>query len=269
MSYLEQLRRDAEKGREEKAAREAEEQRRKAVYLEELRPRLLAIHHFLLDLISQLRDAQWSVELQYRVPAIGVVPLLQTSYRVNVDSTDNPREIMLSTLCGAAEPGRYAIEPQQEAELRAFLGSHRVKCEMWPDRSPRGRRVLICETRLALTSTVFFRADVENSRLAVETRDFASPGIEEYHFPVAQPIDEQWLDQLAGFLLRKSAVLRTLPQPAARGLSAAEREALERRLLEARLRDEAARQRDNELAPPPPEPRLRDRLRGMFRRPRE
>lgn len=269
MSYLEQLRRDAEKGREEKAFREAEERRRRAVYHEELRPRLLAIHQFLIDLIRQLEDAQWRVELQYQVPAIGGVSLLQSGYRVNVDSTENPREIMLSASCTSAEPGRYAIGPQQEAELRAFLGSHRVKCEMWPDRLPKGQRVLICETRLALTSTVFFRADVENARIVVETRDFAAPGIEEYFFSVPHPVDEQWLDDLAGFLLRKSATLRTLPQPPARGLTAAEREALEQRLVEARLRDEAARQRERELDAPTPEPRLRDRLRAMIRRPRD
>ena len=269
MSYLEQLRRDAEKGREEKAAREAEEQRRKAIYQEELRPRVLAIHQFLIDLIKQLEDARWRVELHYQVPAIGAVPLLQSGYRVNVDSTENPREITLSALCTADEPARYAIAPEQEAELRAFLGAHRVRCEMWPDRQPKGRRVLICEVRLALTSTVFFRADVENARIVVETRDFSAPGTDEYAFPVSQPLDEPWLDDLAGFLLRKSATLRTLPQPPARGLSADEREALERRLIEARLRDEAARQRELEPASRAPEPSLGERLRSMIRRVRE
>ena len=236
MSYLEQLKRDAERGREQRNAREAAEQRLEGIYREQIGPRLLAIHQFLFDLTAQLEDAGWQIDVDYRFPGVGQVVLHQSSYRLNIDSTEKPQEVVFSVQSIAPTPRRYACDPDREADLRHFLSLQRVKHAMWTDRQAQGKRVTIVEARLSVTSVIRFRADIPNEAIELETLDFSAPGVERWRFGADEKMDSAWLDNLAGFLLHKTTVLTPRPEP--RGLSDLEREKLQARLEDARRRQE-------------------------------
>lgn len=265
MSYLDQLRRDAERARQEKAEREAGELALQAIYSDEICPRLLAIHQFLFDFTAQIREAEWEVEVGFPFPGIGRVPLFHHDYRVHIDSTQNPREVSLVIFSRASAVRRYECSPDSEPGLRAFLGSHRVKCETWVDRLPGGKRTVMCEAHLAVASVVRFMADIPRSALVVEASDFNAPGMEMWQFGVSEPLDSAWLDNLAGFLLRKSSELVVRPEP--RSLTDAERAVLKEKLDAAMTRQSAleAVEPDIQRVPNNVLDRLRDTLRNLRR----
>lgn len=264
MGYLDELRREAEKAREEKARKAEEEARLEDLYRNEIRPRLLAIHQFLLSLVVELRDAELTVSSTFRIPAIGDVELFQTDYRILIDSTENPREVMLSGTCRAEGMRRYVFDPLRESELRSFLTSHRCKATFLSERSPRGQTVHFCDSSLTLTWRLVFRAEVPSASVLLEASDFWTQGVEVWLMHPDALEESVWLDNLAGFLLRKSPT--PVPVPAPRRLSERERSALEQHLGEARARQEAADADGTQLQPEPePDPadlvgRIRQRV---------
>jgi hypothetical protein len=237
MGYIDEVRREAERVREEKSRKAAEESRLESIYRDEVRPRMLAIHQFLLSLVGELRDAEFSIVSNFKVPGIGDVELSQADYRLLIDSTTSPREITLSATCRAENTRRYVFDPLREAELRNFLASHRCKGEFMSERSLRGPTLHFCESSLLLTWKLTFRAEVANSSILLEASDFWTQGVDVWLMRPDASEEPLWLDNLAGFILRKS--LTPVPISAPRLLSEVERSALKQRLDEVRVRQEA------------------------------
>ena len=260
MSYLEDLRQEAERSRAEKAARQALEEQREAIYREKICPRLLMIHQFLFDISAQMEELSQRIEASFEFPGIGRLSLTQDRYLLNIDSSERPSEITLTIHCGTPEERRYEVEPEKEAELRLLLNAHHIKFTMWPERLPRGRRVVVCESRMGAACRIRFLADIQNASINIELLNFQRPGEEFLRIGMDVDINTTWLDNLAGFLLQKRETL--LPRPEPRQLSENERVALFRKLEEAIARQTVD---DPPSAPAPPKRNgLFERVRGSL-----
>ncbi len=211
MSLLDDLKRQAEE-LHNSTDRQTEESRRDVLYQERLRPRMRAIFRYLMELTEQLKVVDPDVRHTYRLPGIGeATDLKQGGYVLNADSTEQTKTIRLRFQCVAKQEGSYAIRPKVKAdETRDFLESQSMRYAEWPIRD-NTQQIIGLNFQLQITVNIgfIFQADPEQGVIRMITSNFNEFGAEQR---VVKPerIDEQWLDKLGHYLLRKDQGLYKL-----------------------------------------------------------
>lgn len=231
MGYLDDLRREAELARQAEEESYREQRAREAAYDRDVRPLMIEALHFVRELSSHLAAAPNSARMDFEFPVIGRVRALALgNHRVHVDNADNPRRVRLSFEARADDSVRFPLERKDAAELVEFLHGQHAYHSTVPYQGV-GRDQVLLTADLGVRTTVQIVADAERQRILVETTNFRKPGHEEYAFTPDVAATGEWRDRLAGFIFGKVDTL----QPR-RELSEAERDALARRLQEARER---------------------------------
>lgn len=236
MSLLDDLKREAEQQKAAQSA-DAEEARREACYQQRLKPAMLAILHYLSELSDQLKVVDPDVRVDYTLPGFGLVRgLRQDGYVVNADSTENTRTIRLRLQCVDEREREYAVKPKSTAdETRDFLENQRMRYAEWPIRDPQ-QGVIGLNFQLAVKVDInfIFKADPEQGAIQLLIANFTDFKVEK---SVVQPerINEEWLDNLGNYLLRRRKNLYELE------ITDADKAAIRLRL------EEAQRQREAEL----------------------
>jgi len=208
MSFLDDLKKDAEQ-----AVRDGDASREKhadlqAIYRDQLRPSMLAIHRYLLDLVQQLETVSWKVEGDFVFPGIGRVKGLdQQDYRVNMDSTESPMQINLSFVCRAKDEQKYSCSPEDSTAMQHFLLAQKVQAVTWPQRRPGGKHYIICEARLSVFCNLRFDVNIEKSSIELELTNFREALTESLSFGKETVSDEAWLNSVGGYILRKIETL--------------------------------------------------------------
>ena len=232
MSFLDDLKNDAEQARKAKAAREAEEARLQSIYQDNICPRMMAIAQYLLDLAEQLETVEWQVQTEFRFPGLGLVEdLHQREYKVHVDSSDAPTLIDFSFLNESSQEDKYALEQEEADQLQKFLLSQQVRSVTWPKREP-GKQLIICETRLAAKTILNFKANVEDSCIDLSIYNHLNDDVQQMKIAHSANIDNDWLDNLGGFVLRKTDTLIKK-----RTMNDTERLELQQHLVDAKIQE--------------------------------
>lgn len=211
MSLLDELKKQAEQINQTDQ-QDAEEARREARYQEKLRPGLKAILSYLEDLTEQLKVVDPDVRHDYSLPGIGVLKgLRQGDYIVKADTKDQIKVIRLKFKCVADNEQEFAVKPKSQAnETRDFLESQNMRYTEWPIRDSSQQIVgSNFQLQFSIEINFIFQADLEMGALKVITTNFNDFGVDRN---LVQPerVNDQWLDHLGNYLLRKNDNLYSL-----------------------------------------------------------
>ncbi|WP_054775050.1 hypothetical protein, partial [Methylogaea oryzae] len=228
------LKKQADQARLAKEAEAARLAKLEEIYRNELCPRLLAIHGYLFDLVEQLKSLEWSVETEYEFPGIGKVGgLAQENYRVHIDSMDHPKRVVLTFTCRAQEERRYAVETAKADDTHKFFISQQIKHLDWPSRTVAGQvKETIFQARLQVQVAIICQADIAKSKIVVGVTNMEGISTQRHEYKYTE-IDEDWLDRLGNYILRKLDTIGKVY------MTEAERQALREHLARERERLQA------------------------------
>lgn len=211
MSLLDELKLQAEQlqGRDDQRALEA---RREVLYQESLKPSLHSILNYLIDLTEQLNIVDPEIMHAYSLPGIGDIPKLrQGGYVLKADSTDQTRQIRLRFHCVADDEREFAVRPKkQAAETREFLESQKMRYAEWPIRDSQQQIVGInFQLRIQVEVNFLFQVDLEQAGIKMVTANFHQFEVER-NLIKPERINDQWLDHLGNYILRRHEKLHNL-----------------------------------------------------------
>ncbi|WP_045226112.1 hypothetical protein [Methyloterricola oryzae] len=257
MGILDEIKKEAERLRKAQEAEDALRSVQERNDAQGLRERMVRIQRYLFELVDHLEVVGWPVDAVYSVPGVGDVSFSQGNYRIFVDNASDPKKISLRFDCLTAESRHYSVTPRALADdFRKFLRSEQVAFSESPIRSGAEVEGALFECRLRVLVSLLFETQEESFEVGVTTHNFEGLVDVKLHFPY-QKIDEDWLDQLGHYVLRKDRRLSTLEIPDD-----------VRRQLRQRL-EEDNRRRQAEQAEPRKEAGFFARLGSLLRRPAE
>jgi hypothetical protein len=211
MALLDDLKRKAQQVTEADSENQ-ERIRREALYEERFKQPMLSILRYLSELTEQLKILDYEVTQDYTLPGIGIVPgLRHDGYVVNADSSDSPKSVRLRFNCTADHETEYAVTPKPKAdETRAFLEGQKMRYSEWPIRDYSQRIVgLNFQLKPEVKVNLFFQVDLDLGSIKMYISNFQGFKLDK---TLVKPemVNEDWLDNLGNFLLRKRAVLYNL-----------------------------------------------------------
>jgi len=212
MGILEDLKREANNSCAERERALLRRKELENIYLESIRPSMFRIHNYLRELVEQLGLVSWHVTMGFDFPGIGRVDhLSQKNYRNTIDSRNEPKLINLSFECVAHEENVYSVMPKSSGdEACQFLATQKVLFTDWAIRDVHQEVVgtfIKCKLRVRVGIT--FNADIGNQGIRVILYNFEGQGEKSFlsHY---YSIDDQWLDKLGRYILRKDDSFRML-----------------------------------------------------------
>lgn len=236
MSLLDDLKQQADRLQQDEDQATAEA-RRQAVYQEKIRPRMHAILNYLGELIEQLKIVDLDVRHDYTLPGIGCIQgLRQGGYVLNADSTDETKLIRLKFYCTAENEQEFAIKPKAKAkETIDFLESQSMRYAEWPIRDSGQIVGINLQLQIKVNINFIFQVDEERGYIKMVSSNFADFEVER-NMVRPESINEEWLDNLGNYILRKNNKLQTLEIDEAKKDSIRQRLEEEKRLREEELR---------------------------------
>jgi hypothetical protein len=209
MGILDELKQKADKARLEKEREEARLADLERAYREGIRPAMLKIHHFLLELTGLLTEP---VLASFEFPGIGRVDRLeQKNYSILIDSQRDPKLITLRFDCVARDERRYSVSPKSAAdEACQFLTENKVMYSDWALRDA-NRQVsgLMIQCKLRVPVELAFEADIGRGGIRVMSHNYGGAAEKDF-LARYDDIDAEWLDKLGYYILRQDDSLGTL-----------------------------------------------------------
>lgn len=256
MDILGELRAKAEQEQQRLGEEQARQERLEQKYKQQIRPALLSIMKYLDELVSHITFVGQDIPHRFDVPGYGLLTNLEMrDHAVNADSRATIAKVRYSYRCVSRAPVTFRVSSKEDGvTCRDWLGSLQQKYIDWPLRNARDDIIgMNFEVEFAIPVSVQFRADRENGRILVAYTNFNGIGTE--RFPVSpERVDQDWLNELGAFLLKRNEDLVKLPveeDHRSRIQSLVKQEAMARdlELLEAerRERDEKERRRADSL----------------------
>lgn len=208
MGLLDDLKREADEARLAKQTEAARQAELEKIFRSDIAPRLIDIHRYLVEMLRHLEEVKWIVTVEYDIPGLGRTDdFRQGDYRLYIDRHETPKKVTLQCVRTVPSEQKYTVQPDKAEELRHFLNAHRMMFSDWPLRDAYGQiNAMVFQTQLRVLATLSFEADIEASRIRVFSHNFESLNHREYYFGCAA-IDENWLDDLGHYLLRKRGFL--------------------------------------------------------------
>ncbi len=206
MGILEDLKKEADNSRLEREQAELRQQDLERIYREGICPSMMRIHNYLFELVEQLGLVNWPVEVSFDFPGIGRIDnLAQTNYRLRIDSHKEPKLINLSFECAAPEEKSYSVMPKSVGDDACqFLSTQKVMFSDWAIKDANQEIIgIVIKCKLRVWVGLAFQADIANEGIRVVSYNFEGRG-ESSFLASHQSIDEQWLDRLGQYVLRKN-----------------------------------------------------------------
>ena len=204
MGILDELKREAEQARKAREEAEARQNDRGLNWEAQASECMLKIHRYLLELVEHIKQVDWEILTSYKLPAIGQIDKLkQGNYLILIDHAVHPRKIALRFECSWPEERKFPITPKEAAEeFCQFLFEQQVRFVDWPLRDRHHEITgLMIQAKLRILVSFLFEVD-KDACIRLTTHNFE--GIEQRSFKIPfEQVDEQWLDGLGRFLLRK------------------------------------------------------------------
>ncbi|MBF0219359.1 MAG: hypothetical protein HQL49_07505 [Gammaproteobacteria bacterium] len=233
--------------------RMADRQRLAAIearYQTQLKPIMQRIYRYFSDLQQQMVAAHLEITTDYLLPGLGkLTGLSQSLFKINVDSSENLRELTLQFSAGYGDSRLFTLHSATAAEeARSFFDKYRIRYVDWALRDEKNPDQIIgakIEAHILLPMVFQFNADVENGLIRLSLLNFNHLGVRRLSY-TPEKINDNWLDELGYFLLRKRATLhsREISEESREVLRESvrrEQEQREREVQEAIAREEANR----------------------------
>jgi hypothetical protein len=208
VGLLDDLKREADKAREARDAEEARRLERERIYRSAIVPGLASIYRYLMEIIEHLKEVKWIVNAVYDIPGLGVIDTFrQEDYRIFIDSHETPKKINFFCTCNVPEERKYQVSTDKIEDARQFLTVNNIIFSDWPLRSGGGQiTTMVVQAKLRIRVGLLVEADIDSSRIRVLSHNLEGLAHREYFFGPSA-IDEDWLDDLGHYLLRKKPFL--------------------------------------------------------------
>lgn len=195
-----------------------------------------AILNYLRELTEQLKIVDPDVRHDYTLPGIGCIQgLRQGGYVVNADSTDETKIIRLKFNCIAKNEQEFSVKPKAKAkETMDFLESQSMRYSEWPIRENAQIVGINFQLQIKVDINFIFQVDEEHGYIKMISSNFADFEVER-NLIWPESIDEEWLDNLGNYILRKNNNLQALE------IDEAKKDSIRQKL------DEEKRMREEEL----------------------
>lgn len=210
MGILDDIKKEAERLRHLQEAEDELKTAQERSALVALRDRMVRIHRYLFELVDQLDVVGWEVSASYSVPGVGEVEFTQGNYRIYIDNVNDPKRISLRFDCSVSDSQHYPVKPRAIAdEFRKFLRSEQVPFTELPIRNGAEVEGATFECRLRVLVSLLFETQESDFTVQVSTHNFEGLADERLQFHY-QKIDDDWLDKLGHYVLRKDRRLSAL-----------------------------------------------------------
>jgi len=231
MDILDELRAKSERQQQKLGAEQARHEQVEQRYQNEILPAMRAIRRYLGELANHLKFVGQEIPFQFNIPGYGPVTDLELrDHGVQIDSSERMTRLFYGYRCASREPLLFRVIPKQAAEeCRNWLSELRQKSTEWPVRNGRGEIIgFNFEVELVVPVVFHFIADIESGRIRINYTNFRELGTSVLTVPASE-VDQDWLNKLGAFLLKRSEDLVLLP------VEEEQRAALRRRLTQEAL----------------------------------
>ncbi len=212
MGVIEDLKREAERRKQELSEEEACKVRKDAAYKNEIRPAMQAVFRYLNEMTEHLNFLKPEVGIRYTLPGYGEVGnLVQEDYRMAVDSTGQPKFIKLWFTCRSPDDLVFTVTPRSTAlDSRRFLQDLRMEFSEWPLRDAFNNVIgLGFEVRFTIPVVFLFQADIENEVITMQVANFEGfKTLRDSFRPIE--VNDELLEDIGNYILGRSANLRAL-----------------------------------------------------------
>lgn len=261
MGLLDELKQEAERVRAKGEEDRSSQAQREAYYRQEIKPALLRVLDYLVELLEQLEVIAPEIHGEFQLPGYRhPIRARQSLPALILDSRDNIQHTGLS-LKYTVDDLEFTVSPRDKAEeTRAFLNDTRQTFSDWPMRSVEGEIVglTFALARLQIPAFLEISADIDRHRIR-----FASSNIRDFQQQVdylsPSAIDADWLDRLGRYLLGQG------PSPVRLELPEAERAELQRKVAQEKARrEQELAEAEQRLQAEEEEARLSNRVRRLM-----
>jgi len=234
MGILDDLKKEAGRLQDEQDTEQGNEARQDQLYHEKAKPLMKRIAAYLCEMTEQLKVVKLPIPVAYDVPGIGLIKdLHQDNYRVYLDSREMPRKIAFQFACTSGSVNKYTVTPMAAAdEARQFMNKQQIHYSEWGVRDNQDKLIgASYECQMQIQVKLVFTLDMENERLVVTSINRHGLTIKHTNFGF-NSINDEWMDELGHYILRKSEHLGVLDIPETT------RQELQKKLKEEQLRRE-------------------------------
>ena len=206
MSLLDDLKEQAKRIKDEAAALEERKQRQRVDALDKITPALVEIHRYLKELAEQLNVIKPQIRVNFPVREVGeLTDLEQGNYR---EVREGDREQTSSVTFAFTLEGRrhYRFDVSVPGNVDQWLNNLKneglkIDHAQVLDESSLGHRVWINVSGFVPVK-LRFAADLEKEGIVLTVRNYDSIG-EMRHRITPEQVDEQFLDELGRYILRR------------------------------------------------------------------
>lgn len=211
MGLLDELDSEAQKRRVEDEDAEARKQQREVAYRTLVEPGVQALHAYLGELVSRLKQLQQKVALRHPVAGYGeLVSYIDHEYELREERQPSSRELTLSfaaTVASSECPSVQVDGSHRVRALSALFQRHRLGAALAPQKDATGEVVAAtfkAKGRIPLTMRA--AADTGSGQLRLEFTNFDELGTA-VKMIAPERIDEALFDEIGRYLMREPTEL--------------------------------------------------------------
>lgn len=206
MGVLDDLKRQADAQRAKEKDATVRSQSDVEFYQQELLPRMQAIYNYFNELCTNLNYVKPEITAHYPVlPDNKLQAFQQGDYKVNIDSSKELKEVIFRFVCSLPQPLQVDVQSKERiVGYSSDLDRYSVKYERKEFKNEQfevTRGQFIVEG--PIMASAVFRADVEQRNIRLQLRHVEKPGMVHHVFK-AEQLSNDYLDKLAGYLLRQN-----------------------------------------------------------------
>lgn len=193
----------------QKASEEREKQRQADLlkfYKENLHPKMLQLYTFLNELIEHLNYIKTETKISYPVNPDGSMQEFQQSdYKLNIDSSNEVKEINLRFYCKLKEPLVFDLENKERIQRYADV-LHRYRIEFdRTDNKDSNYELISAKFKVVgpVPVNIILQGDIATSSIHLFLNNFEKPGLTKHTFK-ERHITEEFIDDFGKFILRQN-----------------------------------------------------------------
>jgi curved DNA-binding protein CbpA len=205
MSFLDQLKKQAEQVKVQESAAEQKKKEISARFEKLTKPKMRQIYSYLYEMVEQLKLIQPNPPVKYSIPVLGEYKDLKQDEYILGGFDEQNVTFFLRVACHTCRKNIFEIRDIQEVnKMREYLWSHNIHFKWLQDNDKQQkflRAVFNLEGEIFIEFT--FRAEPETANIHLNVRNFEEFGKVDYLIP-PQDVDSKFLDTFAMYITRHS-----------------------------------------------------------------
>jgi hypothetical protein len=205
MSFLDQLKKQAEQVKVQESAAEQKKKEISTRFEKFTQPKMRQIHSYLYEMVEQLKLIQPNPPVKYSIPVLGEYKDLKQDEYILGGFDEQNMTFFLRIACHSRRKNVFEIRDINEVtKMREYLWAHNIRFKWLQDNDKQQkflRALFNLEGEIFIEFT--FRAEPETANIHLNVRNFEEFGKVDYLIP-PQDIDNKFLDNLAMYVTRHS-----------------------------------------------------------------